>query len=245
MLISRRRKIQAADIMTVLFMVLFPLMLMAQSEKEDVVYLKNGSMLRGQIIEGPDGYTLRIKTYGDNILRVKMEDVLKIKCRGRATDKSRQKTGYAIYTGIDILPGRSTTTVRIQMINGYRFTPDFSVGIGLGYVPYNDPLGLIPVFLAGRYTLLERGISPFVILRTGYGISVLTDEDRPVESHHGGLMFNPGMGIRIKTGAGFTWAFTAGMSIDKSSFEQRGWNNQRVETEIVYRRVQFGIELSF
>src|SRR6056297_1116937 len=80
-------------------------------------------------------------------------------------------TGYFLQSGLDILPSPgsgSEITARIYFLNGHRFTPRLSVGIGIGFTPYNDPLSLVPFFFDFSYRLHEEGISPVLFLRTGY-----------------------------------------------------------------------------
>jgi hypothetical protein len=51
--------------------------LSAQDEREDVVYLKNGSIYRGIIIEQVPGVSLKIETAGGNVFSVAIGDVAK------------------------------------------------------------------------------------------------------------------------------------------------------------------------
>jgi hypothetical protein len=158
---------------------------------------------------------------------------------------SFSKSGYVNYSGISLLPGENSTAVRFQVINAYRFSEKFSAGLGVGYIPYNDPLGLLPIFLEARYQFLESNISPFVFFRTGYGISVLADKDLQVDNHVGGLVLNPGIGVVFHTNGAIGWSFTAGLNIDHAAFDQQRWAGQTVRTKLVYQRLQVGVALSF
>ena len=53
------------------------LSLLAQDEREDVVYLKSGSIYRGVIIEQVPGVSLKIETLGGNVFNVAIGDVAK------------------------------------------------------------------------------------------------------------------------------------------------------------------------
>ena len=50
----------------------------AQDDREDVVYLKNGSVYRGIIVEQVPGESINIETIGGNIFHVVIGDILKI-----------------------------------------------------------------------------------------------------------------------------------------------------------------------
>jgi hypothetical protein len=148
-------------------------------------------------------------------------------------------------TGIEILPGDDTTTLRFHVINGYQFSSRFSVGIGLGFTRYNDPLNLIPFFFDATYKFLEANASPYVSLGLGYNFSVLGDESLELEDHDGGFLVNPKFGIHFATRHNFGWYLEAGYNVDHASFEQEQWGNRIIETDITYKRLQFGVGLSF
>lgn len=50
----------------------------AQDDREDVVYLKNGNIYRGVIIEQVPGQTLKVETLGGNVFTVQISDITKI-----------------------------------------------------------------------------------------------------------------------------------------------------------------------
>jgi len=237
--------LKRAGIFWGLIMLCLPPLIVAQSGMEDVIYLNNGGIIRGQIIEREEGKPIKIETAGRNVRVVSRADIEKIEREPIPSPVNYQTSGYVNHTGINLLPGGNSTMVRFQMINAYRFSAKFSAGIGVGYVPYNDPLGLVPVFVEGRYQFLEANITPFVFFRTGYGISILADDDIQTENHQGGWVVNPGIGVVFYTKGGLGWSFTAGLNIDHASYDQPGWGSQTVQTKLVYQRLQLGISLSF
>jgi len=155
-----------------------------------------------------------------------------------------QETGYFNRTGFDILRA-DDTTVRFYMVNGYRFTSQFSVGVGIGITPYNDPLTLIPFFIDFNLLLLEANTSPYIFLKAGYNFSLYHDEDAQIDDHTGGLLFNPGAGILFNTSRGFGWYINAGYNIDNSYYEFQAWGPQTVENKLSFRRLSVGLGLSF
>jgi hypothetical protein len=248
-MLANKSRGKTAGLIAVLILLCFPVLAEAQSnsDQEDVVYLKNGSILRGEIIERIDDKIIKIQTVGRNVLVISINEVEKIDREKIARTTYYKTTGYFNHSGIDVLPGEDATTLRYQMVNGYQFSPKFSAGLGIGFVPYDDPLDLVPVFLDGRYRFREMNTTPFIFVRIGYSISSLSDEDTQleVESHRGGLILNPGVGVELYTSDEFGWYLTAGLNIDKSRFEQVRWDGRILETDINYRRVQFGIGLIF
>lgn len=228
---------------------LLPLLALAQTETEDVVYLKNGSILRGEIIEQTNNEILKIKTVGRNVIVVKWENVERIAREEIPhSDFGQQyfeKSGYVINTGFDILTGGGTTSVGFRMVNGYRFNPQLSAGLGIGLVLYNDPQNLVPIYLDFKYKLKRANSTPFVFLKTGFSFSIMSDENLEVVDHDGGFMLSPGIGIQFETSEEFGLYFTAGYNLDNSKYEQEDFNGRTVETDINYRRMMIGFGFSF
>lgn len=228
----------------VAFMV--PGTLIAQTEDfEDVIYLKDGGILRGEIIEMISDSAIRIEITGGNVFVVQMSDVDRVTEEEPVAGSYYKHSGYINQIGADILTSESTTTLRFQMLNGYRFNPNFAAGVGIGYIPFNDPLALIPVYLELNYHFLRANTTPFVFLRSGYNFSLHPDDEMDIEDHRGGWMFNPGIGIHFSRESDFQWYMNAGYNLNNASFDQEGFNNETLVTDLKYKRVMFGIGFSF
>ncbi len=160
--------------------------------------------------------------------------------------KVNKSKGVSVtHAELDLLPGPKTTSVGFRIMTGYRFNQTFSAGIGTGFTFYHDPLSLVPVFLTGSYRFSDGDLSPFISLKLGYSISVLSDTDTYVESHKGGLMLNPAIGVQIPTNYNFGIQLSAGYRLDQSSFNREGFDGRTIETDITYRRFMGGIGFSF
>lgn len=173
-------------------------------------------------------------------------DSTKVHVSGITTQSSDhvKETGYFNRTGFDVLRA-DDITVRFYMVNGYRFTSQFSVGVGIGITPYNDPLTLIPFFIDFNLQLLEANTSPYIFLKTGYNFSLHHDEDVEIDRHSGGLLFNPGAGIQFNLRKGFGLYINAGYNIDNSTYEFETWGPQTIVNDLSFRRVNIGLGLSF
>lgn len=160
--------------------------------------------------------------------------------------KAKKSKGVSVtQLEMDLLPGPETTSVGFRIMTGYRFNPAFSAVIGSGFTFYHDPLSLVPVFLAGSYRLSDSELAPFISLKIGYSISVLSDTDTYVESHRGGLMLNPALGVQVPTGHTFDLRFSAGYLLERSAYSFEGWDGRTVVTDISYRRFMAGIGIAF
>ena len=224
---------------------LLPVALPAQTETKDVVYLKDGGILRGEIIEVNEHSHLKIEITGRNIFMISMDDVEKISSEEKPSQLHFKKSGYMNRSGFEFLRANNESSLRFTMVNGYQFNPHFAAGIGFGITPYNDPLTLVPVFLDLNLRFLEANSSPYLFLKTGYNFSVHHDDDVELLDHKGGLLFNPGVGLHFIRNSSVGWYIQAGYNIDNSYYEFEGWWPQTVENDLSFRRVSVGMGLSF
>lgn len=170
---------------------------------QEVVYLKNGSIIRGTIIEQVPNVSLKIQTDDGSIFAYKMSEVEKI--TKEETSKPRANTptsfslsfdgrgpqqgyrgfvdmGYTIGTG-DTGEGR----IELNTVHGYQFMPFLFAGVGVGAHYYFDSeVVAIPIFADMRADILNNSISPFVDMRIGYS---------PYDVQ--GFYFNPSVGCRF------------------------------------------------
>ena len=162
------------------------------SSAKEVVYLKNGSIIKGDIVEIVPNKTLTVETADgntfvcnydeiDKIAREKSEnnEVIAKKSEDNealATPKIKDnssplKRGYswqinsAFSAGNETMYGLETTT-----IHGFRFNPKLFVGLGIGSrfrtQDWEEAID-IPFFVNFRYDLLDYKISPFLAVNSG------------------------------------------------------------------------------
>ena len=218
-----------------------------QNRGEDIVYLKNGSVIHGEILEIRENEYIRIRYTDSRELLITFDDVIRVR-RNQIHGRLYYNTsGYMNRSGIELLGGTGSPTLRFATIHGLHFSPHISAGLGVGLSPYNDPLNLIPFFANFNYRLLKANTSPYLFLKAGYNFSMNAAEDdfATLNSHTGGLLFNPGAGIDFNFSSGFGWYIQAGYNIDESSYEFDGWGNEVVRTDLSYRRVSIGMGLTF
>jgi len=120
----------------------------SQDKMEDVVYLKNGSIIRGTIIEQVPNQSIKLKTNDRNVFVFKFEEIEKI-AKEVAQDMDYldnfKKNGFINITEICINPGISNVKMHrlisvenntngfgIKTVNGYQFSKHFSTGFGIG-----------------------------------------------------------------------------------------------------------------
>lgn len=123
----------------------------AQRGLEEVVYLKNGSVIRGVIVEQIPGKTLKIETKDGSSFIYRMQEIEKITKepgRGRrfgsnmsqnifepAPTRRSGKTALIQLSGIGYLENSSYQDAlffEVNFVYGYRFNPYWFVGGGIG-----------------------------------------------------------------------------------------------------------------
>ncbi len=237
-------------IFTLACLLAFNLTLYGQNDMEDVVYLKNKSILRGQIIEINMDASVTIEISGGSRLVYPMSEVDRITREASKSHKSQKEVrikeqGYFNSTEIGITTDMSAFSV--HNVNGYYFNRFLGVGVGLGidgggvsdhdlYVKEEDPF--FNIYLRGEWQLFESKITPFYFLDIGYGIPLFTSSrsdnmGRPfltfqrttTELVEGGWMFDIGMGVRLHlhTPSRISGQLTLGYKLQRSIVEDKWW----------------------
>lgn len=168
----------------------------AQQADQDVVYLKNGSVIHGIVVEARPDMVRLVNGYGD-IFVFEMSDIEKIIKDSSALpspDASSSKSfsdadflgcpsrGYRGFVDANVMVGRLVdefdcyddfNKVGFLTTHGFQFNPKIFVGGGLGVMfQAGDDLVedfdvIIPVYSAFRYDILARKVSPFLDVRLG------------------------------------------------------------------------------
>lgn len=213
----------------------------------DVIYMKNGSVIHGEILEIKKNEHIRIRYSDSDELLIMVNDILRVSRNRAGAGLHYNTSGYMNRSGFEILSGTGGNTFRFASIHGLHFNPHVSAGLGIGLTPYNDPLNLIPFFADFNYRLMKANTSPYFYLKAGYNFSMNNGNDDTAElnRHTGGLLLNPGAGIDFNFSSGFGWYIQAGYNIDQSSFEFDGWGTELVRTDLTYRRISVGMGLTF
>ncbi len=197
----------------------------AQTNYEDVLYLKNGSIIHGVIIEQVPNESIKIKTKDNNVFVYKMDEVLKIakeelpavhQGREPLSKDNVKKSGYINILEFTFardvlnnssnaaLTGNSSSgaqpSIGVQDINGYLINPHVSIGFGMGLHVYTDII-LAPFFADVRYNLFNNLATPFASMGIGYSFSAkeIYGINQGSKDYFGGVLANPAIGIKFFT----------------------------------------------
>lgn len=238
----------------------------AAQQMVDVVYLKNGGVIHGLIIEHVPNESIKIKTVGANIFVFTMGEIEKIK---KASPPSRSPLGAGSYgtrqqdhrqgymgistPAISFVEGKAVygTTV----INGGFISPSFSLGLGVGYEFWQYeygrmmlPMMMLPMFADIRYYMLPEGVTPYWNANIGYSLGWIRDGLGANGLDASGLLLSSGIGVYVPTAGQFGLAFDISYERQASSaytyVDQ--WGFFRVEAEpIEYNQITFRVGFRF
>jgi len=190
---------------------------------DEVVYLKNGSAIRGTVIEQVPGESVKIKTSDGSIFVYKMSEIEKItkeektKSKTKTRKKEMPQKGYKGFVDIGYNLGVGSNRdnrIELTTTHGYQFFPYLFAGMGTG-VSYwfgGEEIA-IPIFanIRGNLPVSSFAFSPFADIKLGYSPYDLK-----------GLYGNFSIGCRFSTGGNCGINLSVGYQIQKDEIRSMG-----------------------
>lgn len=152
---------------------------------------------------------------------------------------------YAGQGGTSQHISENRTNLTLQLFNGVQYSPRLGVGVIMGLDWYNSAL-VNPLGLGVRYDLAgKKNTCLYASADAGYGFTWFHQNSDGFDTR-GGLMLNPGLGLRIgkPEGAAFTLSFSykhQDVTVDKpllfdqtSRVEDRNYNRLLVRMGISF-----------
>jgi len=236
---------------------LFVGMSSAQKVKKDVVYLKNGSVIKGRLVEVDDEKML-VQT-SRNTWVFNRSDIDTIATKPLAIANSEYSPNWYAHCSMGVLVGNSDNVKQspfsADFSANFKLVNDLYAGAGVG-VDFLEE-SYLPVFGNLEYHFRKSGVTPFVSMKAGYMVPL----DGNVNSQQGGiyywdyysyypyytqtlenkggLMLNPSVGIIsfINQHLGFSLAF--GYRYSQVTF--KGDDNYELETNYNRLSIKLGI----
>lgn len=220
------------------------------------VYLKDGSIFRGEIIRYEIGSEMKLKVSEQatiNIPASVIEKVIQEEPKVLAKEEFPGKfSGFYNATNVYLLEGflagNRESGLGIQNSTGYRWNHWLGAGIGFGYDNYEvgNRLATIPIFAEMRGQFIKAQTAPFYTIQMGYAFG-LKDEDQNIFDSQGGWLFHPAVGIlfnnRNETNA---FSIDVGYRFQKLSYRQESfWNNDFDDFKIVHKRLSVKLGMVF
>ena len=139
-------------------------------------------------------------------------------------------------------------SLTLQTFNGVQVRPRLAVGGVVGIDWYANAL-LMPVGAGVRYDLArpnQKNVAVFAAADVGYGFTWLNKSSTGNDLTRGGLMLNPGIGLRF--GKPDKGAFVLSVSYKRQTVESTRplqWNDIRRDETRVYNRLAVRLGVSF
>ena len=142
----------------------------------EVVYLKNGSIIKGVIIEQVPNVSLKIKTSDGSLIICQMSDVEKITKEERYTRDYRKEAnnrkaarntlkgykGFVDFAYIGDVSDYNASKIELSTSHGYQFNNYFFVGGGVALNYYTDAdLIAAPIYANFRVNFINKRVTPF------------------------------------------------------------------------------------
>ncbi len=174
----------------------------AQKSEQKVFYLKDGSILRGKVIEKNEGQLLKIKATNNAVYSVKQTDIDSVvseKFKNKNHLKSHKKNnnkyqgileaGYLIATGEP-----SFSILKFNFVNALKIDNKYTLGVLVGIRHFMDSDSfLIPMF-DFRYKFNTKTKSSVYI-----GASAGSPINLNYNTEFGGQIYNASLGFNIET----------------------------------------------
>jgi len=188
----------------------------AQS-RQDVVYLTNGSILKGKVIENSTGVKTTIEIVGNNIIVIPDSAIKMILMDQKIPANQREnKASPAEMAATVNFYGGSQNSGGFTFITSYRFPFRLAIGAGIGIEWFDHQQ--IPFIADIKYYFLEGSWSPYVYAMGGYAVPLSQKGDDEWTEYHGGSLAG--------TGAGMMFSF----SNRNALFFSLGYRYQKTET---------------
>lgn len=218
----------------------------SQTKMTDVVYLKNGSIIRGLIVEQVPNQSMKIKTSDGSIFNFQMNEIEKI--TKEESTRSRSTSIFSSRNEVEDYSGKFRGIVDLGYIAGGIKGPEFCfslgyqinnylfAGAGAG-VEYATDLetAVIPVFVDIRSNLMTGSVLPFIALRTGYSF---------MPEYSGGFYCHPFAGVKFMTGGRKAISLAIGWSTTKYKHEF-GYDYGYKTASIKYKINAFTLKIGY
>ncbi len=206
------------------------------------VFLKNGSIIKGKILESGSGI-VRISSAG-NFWVFPQAEVEKISYFNEKDDFLVEQQASKIYfhTEIGVLAGNSNNEqfapFSFQGSANYSISKKLAMGLGAGLEFLQETH--MPVFMNTEYSFRNTKFSPYAFLQVGYAFPI--EESReyyhivPYYSYSsywpypdaqeldakGGVLINPGIGIKTMFTQNFGMTFSFGYRFSRLQYKGEG-----------------------
>ena len=148
----------------------------------ETVYLKNGSIINGEIIEYQPDKQVKILTADNSVFVCNVEDIEKVTRVSTDVLAGKNSTsgyfgpqkGYRFFFAADQMIG-DMTGFKFTTTHGVQFNNKIFLGGGIGFCIADDDMEsylAIPVYADFRFDILNKKTTPFIEARAGVAFAI-------------------------------------------------------------------------
>lgn len=192
----------------------------AQQNYQDVVYLKNGGITRGIIIEQIPEKQIKIETIGHNVVVYQVNEIDRM-TREPITPEIKEQSENHKKTATSIEVGGALGTgdwgydyLRLHVVHGYNIGNHSFLGLGVGLREYiGDNWLAVPIFANYKYHFPGDKHSPYLSCDLGYTFYPEFSFERV------GLFLNPSIGMKLNSSKKYTFHVALGYEMQSMEAE--------------------------
>jgi hypothetical protein len=218
-------------------------------QKVDVVYLKNSSVIKGNLIEQSDSL-VKIETCCGSIFAFPANDVLEINQENFNNTKALKSKGYYNLTSLGVLTGTGSNEkeapLSLMMEHLYRLNDFTAFGVITGLETLNEAILPIGLNIKGMMPF-SRGGASYIGFSGGYSFSL----EKPssgftITRAKGGIFINPEIGFIASTGGNGSFFMAVGYRYNVLNYEREDYYySDPVERKQIYNRISIKVGICF
>jgi hypothetical protein len=242
------------SLVIILLVFLFPILSGAQANKEDVVYLKNGSIIRGRLLELKKDTLVKIECSDRNTYVYPYNEVLKMTIEDYKHEAFIPRTrGFYNVTLLGLMLNESdqgnALKISLNMSNGYRFNRFLNFGAYTG-LNFFDNFTMLPLGIDFRGDILKTRVTPYYNCQVGKAWCINADPYQLGYYPDMKTRFFPGLNIRPALGVKMNnkrsaFLMELGFEYQELYDTYQEYNNRTVDEFRIFRRISFKFGLEF
>lgn len=214
---------------------------------QDVLYLRDGSIIRGSLVEKNDTL-IRILTSGSNVFAYAPDQILVI--ASEAVPKQNlyiKESGFFHFFTAGFLFGQSDAEkpapFSLMVESFYKYRENYATGFFLGFEQLKE--NIVPMGITFKYMLPIRQSALVFGLSGGYGNPVEEPKEEYITRMKGGLIGGAEAGFHIPLSQGNGIFASIGYRYTELNYDIEDWWLGDYKRKIKYNRLLFRIGISF
>jgi hypothetical protein len=218
----------------------------AYSQKTvDVLFLQDGSIIRGKIIEN-NQTGVKIETCCGSILAYQQVEIKSIdKEKNQYPARKIKESGYLNFSSMGMLVGSTANEKQAQLSilseHDYKFSKGVSIGFTTGFELLNETT--VPFAANLKIYAPLKGHDLYIGVTGGYNFSVENPDPGYYSSYTGGPMFNIEFGSIIPLSGNNAFFVALGYRYNELHYKMNYWWNESVDRTYYFNRISIRVGL--